>query len=114
MHLAVFARYRSVFLYHHGGVVVESCSSLFEERYHHHHSQAACQFTEEVGRRSGYCLREVEVVHIFHLTEIQGVVQLREDDQFGATSGEVCHVLLYGFHIFNDVCSLLLLQNSYS
>ena len=76
VHLAIDACDGTIFLKDHGSVVVEPCCTTLKERGDDHHTKLFGKFAIELGRGSwdGFC--KVEVVHILHLTEIQGVVEL--------------------------------------
>ena len=76
MHLTIDACNGAVFLKHDSRVMIKSCSTTLKERSDDHHTKLLGEFAIEPRRRSGDGLCEVEVVYIFHLTEIQGVVKL--------------------------------------
>ena len=82
VHLTIDACNGTVFLKNDSRVMIKSCSTTLKEGCDDHHPKLLGEFAIELRRRSrdGFC--EVEVVHIFHLTEIQGVVQLLQYNQF--------------------------------
>ena len=72
-------------------VVIKACCTTLKERGDNHHPKLFGEFAIEFRRRSwdGFC--EVEVVHIFHLAEIQGVVQFLQNNQLGPAFRKVAN-----------------------
>ena len=93
--------------------MVESCGTFLKQGDNDHHPEFLGEFPIELCRRTGNGLCQVEVVHIFCLTEVQRVVQLLKHNQFSSSFGEVLDTFCQSQQIILCVSSILLLQESY-
>lgn len=112
VHLPVFAGDASVALEDDRRVVVESGSAPFEERGDEHDVVFLSQFAEELGGWTGYRLCLVEVVDVFHLAEIQPVVQFLQHNQFGTVVCQSGDFLGKALHVVLHVSRVVLLYDS--
>ena len=109
MHLPVDACDGTVFLEYHSGVVVETRSPTFKEGGDKHHTKLLGEFAIEFGGGTRDGFREVEVVDILDLTEIQGVVELLQNDHLSPALGEVCNAFRQAQDVLMEVCAIGLL-----
>ena len=75
VHLAVFAGDGSILLNHYCRIVVKSWCTSLEKRGDDDYAEVFGQFAVEIGggTRNRFC--QVEIIHIFYLTEIKRIVQ---------------------------------------
>jgi hypothetical protein len=89
--------------------MIETRCPALKERGDDHHPELTGEFAVEFGGGSGDGFCEVEVVDILDLTEVQGVVEFLENDQFGASFGEVGNAFRQAQDVLMQVCAIGLL-----
>ena len=113
VHLTVLARYGAVALDDDSRVMVEAGGTTLEERGDDDHTVALRQLAVDLRRGTGNGLGKVELVHILRLTEVQRVVQLLQDNELRTTTRQVGNAVGQTLNVVRDVCSVVLLQESY-
>jgi len=86
--------------------VIQSGGAFLEQRRHYHHTEAACQSTVKLSGWTRDRLRQIEIVNIFGLTEIKGIVQFLQNDELRAIVCQPLYAFGYmphiGFRVFSD------------
>ena len=113
MHLAVFAGNGAVFLEDNGGVMIETGGTALEKGGDEDDAAFLGYTAVDVGRgpRNGFC--EVEEVDILYLTEIEGVVELLQNNEFCTALGEVTDAIAEALDIVDNIGCVVLLKKSY-
>src|ERR1019366_2148589 len=87
MHLAVFAKERSIGVYNCGSVVINTGGAALEQRPNDGDVQAAREFRKGLGRRPRNRFREFKEIRIFLAAEILRAKQFLQANDLGAARG---------------------------
>jgi hypothetical protein len=113
MHLAVFAGNGAVFLEDNGGVMVETGGTALEKGGDEHDAAFLGYAAIDVGGGTWDGLGQVEEVDILYLTEIEGVVELLQNNEFCTALGEVTDAIAEALDIVDNIGCVVLLKKSY-
>ena len=104
MHLAVLACDGAILLDDHCRVVIETWGTALKEGSDDDDTEVFGEFAIEISgwTRDRFC--KIEVLHIFYLTEVEGVVEFLQNDEFCATMSKVDDAFSEASLVVGNVC----------
>jgi hypothetical protein len=113
MHLAVFAGNGAVFLKDNGGVMIETGGTALEKGGDEDDAAFLGYTAIDFGGGPRDGLGQVEEVDILYLTEIEGVMELLQNNEFCTAFCEITDAIAETLDIVDNIGGVVLLKKSY-
>lgn len=104
VHLAVFAGDGSILLNHYCRIVVKSWCTSLEKGSNDDYAEVFGQLAVEIGGGARNRFSQVEIIHIFYLTEIKRIVQFLQYDEFCTAVGKVDNAFCQASLVVGNIC----------
>ncbi len=113
MHFTVTPCHTSVRVKYDGSIVVQARGAPFEHARHQNYTVVTGRLGIKFRKIARYLLGQCKVVHIFRLTEIQGIMQFGQNYQLRALGSKIFNCRKISGSVSIDILTECMLHYSY-